>query len=180
MKIDCVLSGKSFRETAKEVRAYREELKRKVELLIDLTAQAGYDVIESILEAHVDTGETVGSLDIKYSHKSGHYKARIVVASDAILFLEFGSGLQGLNGAQNPAAVEMPFPVGAGTYPSTVPPQSADFANWEIPSPGWHYIGDDGNMHWSTGMVASMPMYRGGEEMARVVQEIARKVFAND
>jgi len=180
MKIDCVLSGKSFREAAKQVRAYREELKRKVELLIELTAQAGYEVINSILEMHIDTGDTIGSLRIAYSHRSGHYKARIVVASDAILFLEFGSGLQGLNGAQNPAAVEMPFPVGAGTYPSTAPPQHETLANWEIPYPGWFYIGDDGEKHWSTGMVASMPMYRGGEEMARVVQEIARKVFAND
>ena len=180
MRITCELSGKSFREAAKQVRAYRERLKRKIDLLIEKVAEAGYDVIEAVLEEHVDTGATIGSLNIVYSHRSGHYKARIVVSSDAILFLEFGSGLQGLNGAQNPAGVEMPFPVGAGTYPSTVPPQSEDFANWEIPSPGWHYIGDDGGMHWSTGMVASMPMYQGGEEMARVVHSIAEKVLADD
>lgn len=180
MKINCVLSGASFRQAAKDVRAYRQLLEESIATFVELVAQAGYDVIEAILEQHVETGATIGSLAVRYSKRSGTYKAKVVVASDAILFLEFGSGLQGLDGAQNPAAAEMPFPVGAGTYPSTAPPQHESLANWEIPPPGWHYIDDSGHMRWSTGMPAAMPMYQGGQAMEQQLMSIAKKVFGDD
>ena len=177
MKVDCVLSGKSFREAAKRIRQYRKDLPTLVEWFVEILAEKGYDVIESILEQHVETGQTIGSLTIKYSHRSGFYKARVVVASDAILFLEFGSGLTGLAAAQNPLAGE--FNMGPGTYPSTAPKQQPPLENWELPPPGWHYIDDAGHMRWSTGMAAAMPMYFGGKEMENELMNVAKEVFGD-
>lgn len=173
------LSGKSFREAAKMVRMYKEDLRAKVKQFVNELTEKGYDVIEAILQEHIETGETYGSLNVQYIERKGTYKARIRVSSDAILFLEFGSGLKGVEGEQNPAAVNMPFPVGAGTYPSTVPPQHESLANWEIPEPGWHYIDDSGHLRWSTGMEAAMPMYLGGREMEKELMNVAHKVFGD-
>lgn len=160
MRINCKLSGRSFREAAKAIHEYNVE--QRVQEFCRQLAEEGYKATYAILQMHVYSGQTIGSIQLIEEHNA----AKVVVSSDAILFLEFGSGLLGLGTA--PHANDYDTAYGSGTYPGK--------GHWDDPN-GWHYIGDDGKLHWSQGMVASMPMYTGGSAMRLKLAEVARKVF---
>lgn len=167
MKIECTLSAKSFRDAAEKVRQYRDSLNAKCEEFCNLVASTGYSVISYVLSEHYDTGATLGSLTIEETEKNGVYKATVRVTSDAIMFLEFGTGLVGQGTA--PHAEE--FGYGSGTWNGGV-------SQWDDPGGWWYYNGWGKKAH-TWGMAASMPMYRGGKEMERVFRQIARKVFSD-
>lgn len=172
-----VLSGDSFRFYASLLRQSREKLINKCERFIIELAEAGYNVVRAVLSENVDTGQTIGSLDLNMVEDGdGIYTATVSVESDAIMFLEFGSGLVGMFDGGSMHGGQ--FGMGPGTYPSTAKRQNPEYANWENPE-GWLYVGDDGEVHKSFGMAASMPMYRGGKEMEDRLQEIAMRVFGH-
>ena len=171
------LSGESFRFYASMLRQSQKRLTNKCERFIIELAEAGYNVVRAVLSENVETGQTIGSLDLNMIESDdGILTATVSVESDAILFLEFGSGLVGLfdGGSMHGGR----FGMGPGTYPSTAKRQNPDYANWENPE-GWIYIGEDGERHKSFGIAASMPMYRGGKEMEERLQEIAMRVFGH-
>ncbi len=167
-KYSATLSGRSFRALAEKVRKYREWLESKTEELVDALAQAGYDSIQSDLEFHEDTGATLDSMEWLSEGGNGLYKVSIRVTSDAILFLEFGSGTVGRDAAQHPLAGEKGY--GAGTFPGK--------GHWDDPN-GWiYYNAQKGNqMGWTKGQVASMPMFKGSMAIKRDVERIVREVF---
>jgi len=172
VKYDLVLSGKSFRQAARKIRAYRKTLEAQCQRFVDELAQVGYDVIEATLAEHMDTGETINSLVKIVDGGNGTYIAQVQVTSDAIMFLEFGSGLIGIGTAEHAAD----FGYGSGTYEPKAPRQNPEYDNWENPD-GWWYYGEDGHSHKSYGMVASMPMLKGGNAMVEQFTQIAKKVF---
>lgn len=172
-----VLSGDSFRFYASLLRQSREKLINKCERFIIELAEAGYNVVRAVLSENVETTQTIGSLDLNMIESGdGIFTATVSVESDAIMFLEFGSGLVGLFDGGSMHGGQ--FGMGPGTYPSTAKRQNPEYANWENPE-GWIYIGEDGERHKSFGMAASMPMYRGGKEMEDRLQEIAMRVFGH-
>ena len=128
-------------------------------------AEAGYQVTRAVLQQNVDTGLTIGSMEIVDESSNGNFRVKVVVSSDAILFLEFGSGLIG----EGTAIHAGQFGMGSGTYPS-------DKGHWADPS-GWWYYDEAGKRRHSRGMIATMPMYQGGKEMEMRWREIANKVF---
>lgn len=161
-KIKCKLSANSFLKAAQQIRKYQEDLKRKCDEFTDELAGIGAMAVSSILYEHVDTGLTVGSLSVEYDDYGYIRKARVVVSSDAILFLEFGSG-------QGEAGVHAgEFGMGPGTYPGK--------GHWNDPE-GWYYYDENGKRRHSRGMSASMPMFRGGKAMEAEMAKVAKKVF---
>lgn len=172
-KITCTLSTKSFRDAAEKIRRSKDELERKCNTFVKLVAAEGFKVVSAVLQEHVDTGETIGSVRIEEKNEFGRFTAAVRVTSDAIMFLEFGSGLVGMGTA--PHADE--FGMGSGTYPSQVPIQdrNGNYENWNNPE-GWVYY-KDGRKHRSFGMAASMPMYQGGKAMRESIEKIAKEVF---
>lgn len=169
------LSGSSFRETARKIRKYREELERKIQVFTEELAEVGEVRIREILAEHEDTGATIGSVTLLTDGSKGYYEARVQVSSDAIMFLEFGSGLAGL---EQPAIHAAEHGYGSGTYPSSAERQNPEYPNWANPE-GWQYIDGRGRLGRTTGMVASMPMYFGGKEMEQKLTEVAKRVFGN-
>lgn len=165
------LSGQSFRRLARDIMRYRREFDRKVKLFCEEVANEGQLVIMNVLAEHIDTGETIGSVKMISKGSNGVYKVSVQVTSDAILFLEFGSGLN----FAPPHAAE--HGMGPGTF-SRAKRQDPEFPNWANPD-GWWYYGNDGKSHKSYGMPASMPMYRGGKRMEEVISETAKRVFGN-
>ena len=166
------LSGNSFRETANKIREYHDNLMSLVEAFCLELAKVGETVIRSIvIEHNKGTGETLESVEIVSDSGDGFYTARIRVTSDAIMFLEFGSGLPGATNV-HPTGL-----YGAGTF-GQAPRQNPEYENWENPE-GWFYKGNDGNYHKSFGMEASMPMYKGGEAMREKLHEVAMRVFGH-
>ena len=173
-KYTLALSGESFRFNADIIRRSYQILESKCEQFVKEVAEAGYKVINAVLLEHVETGQTIGSLRIETNSENDSYKASVVVESDAIMFIEFGSGI-------NHQAISAPhaaqFGMGVGTF-GRAPRQNPDYDNWANPD-GWHYYGNDGKLHWSDGMYPSYPMYKGGKEMENRLQEIATRIFGN-
>lgn len=170
------LSGQSFRETARKIREYRRKLERKIEEFVEELAKEGMTTINSVLSAHVETGQTIGSVELITDGSNGVYKAKVQVTSDAIIFMEFGAGLIGYGA---PHAGE--FGAGPGTYPSKVQPQdrNGNYENWNNPD-GWYFYDDNNRKRHVYGTVPSMPMYLGGKEMEQKLTEVAKRVFGND
>lgn len=169
------LSVKSVKATIKALETYQEKLKKQVEQFCNELAEIGAEVIRADLATHTHgTGETLGSVKIVTEGSgSGKYRAAVQVTSDAILFIEFGSGANHGYGA--PHAGD--FGMGPGTF-SRAPSQdrTGQYENWNNPN-GWYYYGDDGHRHWSDGMTPTYPMYQGGKAMEEKFEEVARKVF---
>lgn len=171
------LSVKSVNRLKKQLEDYQKKLEKQVEQFCKELAEIGAEVIRADLATHnKGDGDTLGSVRIvtEGSGHYGYYKAKVQVTSDAILFIEFGSGANHGYGA--PHAGE--FGMGPGTYPSEVIPQdrTGKYENWNNPN-GWYYYGNDGHRHWSDGMTPTYPMYQGGKAMEEKFEEVARKVF---
>lgn len=170
------LSEASFKNLAENLRAYKQDLKDNCQIFCNELAAEGYEVIHAVLEEHKETGATVGSLiEIEQDSKGNTFKTTVQVTSDAILFLEFGSGLVGVGTANHAAE----FGMGSGTYEPKAKRQNPAYDNWENPK-GWWYTDESGKARHSVGMPAAMPMYRGGEAMKTKIQEVAMRVFGND
>lgn len=164
-KISFGLSVSEINNAVKELRKYQAELNYKCQKFADKLAELGLQTAKSVLEQHIYSGETIGSLRIETDERGAVTKLRIVVESEAILFLEFGSGIK-YSGTVNPKAEELGY--GPGTYPGK--------GHWNDPN-GWWYLGDDGEWHHSFGIEAAMPMYKSTVEMRQQIMKIAKEVF---
>ena len=95
----------------------------------------------------VDTGELVGSIVGEASGENGSIKATAGHAA----YVEFGTGVVG---AGSPHPIGWAYDVnGHGDE-------------------GWHYIGDDGHLHWTKGMPSRPYMYDTARMMAEAVPDI--------
>lgn len=175
-KYTTYLSARSMKHTAKLIRNYQKRLSSKVEQFCDELAKIGETVIRADIATHTKgTKETIGSIKIlKKGNGKDYYKAYVQVSSDAILFIEFGSGINhSMIRAPHENALETPM--GPGTF-GQAKPQNPLYENWANPD-GWHYYDAAGKLHWSDGMTPTYPMYKGGKAMEEKIEEIARKVF---
>lgn len=177
VEIKC-LSAREFKNAAKAIRQYRKKrLPKLVEKLMDELSFVGEATMMSIMEVHSDTEVTAGSIERLWTNSAnGNIIVGIVIASDAVLVLEFGSGLAGL-GAYNPLSEEIPG-YGPGTAPEQGERQNPEYANWENPE-GWWYKTDDGKTGHTFGMDPPMPVYNAQKAMENeaTVKEIVRGVF---
>lgn len=161
------LSSSEIQKAIQEIKSYQSELDYKCQKFAERLAEEGLSTAKAIIQRHVYSGETIGSLRIETDSAGKVTRLRIVVESEAILFLEFGSGIKYSN-TENPLAGE--FGYGPGTYPGK--------GHWNDPN-GWWYLGDDGEYHHTYGMEAQMPMYKASIEMAQKAVKIAKEVFKN-
>lgn len=166
-KIRVGLSVSEFKKAAEEVERYRKSLIKKCAQFTRELAELGLETSRAILRENVDTGETIGSLHIEDDSHGNIMNMKIVVQSDAILFLEFGSGIK-YSGTKNPKASEMGY--GPGTYPGK--------GHWDDPD-GWWYPDDNGGYSHTYGIEATMPMYNASVQMRDNITKLAKKVFSS-
>ena len=165
MQMTIGLSQKEIKKAVKDVEKYKQDLNKKCERLILELADLGYKTSKAILQEHIYSGQTIGSIRIDNLSDSQKTRMSIVVESSAILFLEFGAGIK-YSDTVNPKASELGM--GPGTYPGK--------GNWDNPS-GWWYLGEDGEYHHSYGIRAAMPMYQAEQAIIRDLNKIAKKIF---
>lgn len=165
------LSAKGFKDAAKQIRKYKKELvEKKVQEFVDELSFVGEAEIERILIGWTDTGATLGSMQRIFDESPAKSKCIVRVSSDAILFLEFGSGPMGFAGARNPEEGRM------GYHPYGYTKTARTVADME--ENGWWYKSDhSGRQGISFGIPAVMPMYRGGKKMEQEIYKVAKKVF---
>jgi len=165
MQIKFGLSPKEIGKAIKGIEEYKKGLNKKCERLILELADLGYKTSKAILQEHIYSGQTIGSIRIENLSDSQKTRMSIVVESSAILFLEFGAGIK-YSSTAHPKASELGM--GPGTYPGK--------GYWDSPS-GWWYLGDDGEYHHSYGIEAAMPMYQAEQAIIRDMNKVAKKIF---
>lgn len=162
-------SPSSIDNAIKEIRDYQNSLERKCEILVDRISDIGLQCVKAVLSRHRSgSGATIGSARIEFSTQGSIKSASIVVESDAILFLEFGSGIKYNQSEAHPKASELGY--GVGTYPN----QTHAFDE-----NGWWYQDDDGVWKHSYGIKADMPMYKGAMKMHNELVRVAKEVFTS-
>lgn len=168
------LSAGGFRQLANDIRKYRLDLQEKCEEFAYRLSEIGLQKAKSILIEHVDTGQTIGSLRVEDSSDGKVTKMAVVVESNAILFLEFGTGLVADSGEKNPKAGELGY--GPGTYSNSQKGKD----HWNDPNGWWYQKEEGGEWYHTHGIEACMPMYKASVEMRNQVSQIAREVFGED
>lgn len=177
MIVEFSLDSKSIGDAIEKIRKYRKEFEKKCEQLVSELAELGYQTAYEIISDHVFDGNTLGSLRVE--QVAGADNIFVVSArSEAILILEFGSGLPASR-APHPEAAK--HGMGAGTL--------SEKGHWNDPN-GWYYPTDDyrlinkynkdgtqGYGH-SKGMTPQMPFYKAAREIERQIADVAERVFA--
>lgn len=159
------MSRSSIKTAQKQLRDYQKEITEKCRLLVHKLSEIGLDSTKAILQQHVDTGQTIGSLKIEENSSGKIIRMAVVVESEAILFLEFGAGIKYAS-AENSKAGELGF--GPGTYSGA--------GHWNDPN-GWWYPDEHGEYRHTYGTKASMPMYKASVKMRTSVLKTAKEVF---
>lgn len=119
----------------KAARATRQRLLGKVvqaKAEWDRITDEAYEQIERVLSEHIFDGKTYESLHKEEIVVDGHRLVRISAESEAILFLEFGTGLFAL---ESPHPMASDFGMGAGTF--------SPGGHWDDPSGWWFPTSDE-------------------------------------
>lgn len=173
MKVTMRLNPESISRAIKQLESYEDELKEHAEEIVSILSMRGYDVAYSIMAGNVYSGETLDSLTIVEESPTKHI---LMANSKAILFFEFGAGVQGVG---HPLAGEVGM--GAGTYPGQTHAFDPD---------GWWYPTNDPQLVqrvWkgqgyghSYGNPPRMPMYMAAKTMRDELLDVAKEVFGHD
>lgn len=159
-------------EAIERLNSYSHRLEQYAAEIVRRLSLIGYDVAYQILSDHIYSGETINSLTI-IENDATHYT--IMASSVALIFLEFGAGI---NGGGHPLNGE--FGTGPGTYPGQ--------KNALNPR-GWWYPTDDKNLAvvynksgqgfgHSYGNPPYMPFYNASRKIRDDILTVAREVFS--
>ena len=152
-----------------QLRRYRDDVPQKVERLFDKLSYLG------AFRARVDFTSAMyaGTNDVEVSVEPKDNGFEIVATGQAVLFIEFGTGIKN---PEHPQSAE--FGYAHGTY-------GKGHGAYEH---GWVYYGEQGNagqpiregVYRTLGNPPARAMYNASKEMREKIAEIAREVFRND
>lgn len=146
MIVRCSLDSDSIGRAIERVKKYRDWVAQWPNRVGKRLADLGYQVVITILNDHVWSGETLNNLSVE---KVGEGQFVLTTSSQAILFFEFGAGVVGYG---HPLAATFGF--GPGTYPPTNP----DDPKWDDAG-GWWFV-KDGRRYHTYGNPPYMPFYQ--------------------
>lgn len=180
-KISFRLNSASISKAIQDIEAYKKKVESLGDAIAKAMAEIGYNVAYGVMQGHVFSGETAGSLTVEQVSEN---KYILYAESKAILFFEFGAGVRYGSGypwgeikwEDNPA-------YGPGTYPGA--------GHWDDPN-GWWFPTDDprliistskdedGNIQgWghSYGNKPYMPFYKADKAIKDNLVEVARTLI---
>lgn len=161
MKIKVKLTTESIDSAIQQLEQYAASLEQKSEELVKRLGDYGHDSAANNL-GHVDTGETLASLQFTCNGTSG-----TITVGGAAVWIEFGTGVLKNAGAPHPKRDELGmsawgeygkgFGKGKWWYPDR------DYG-WELP-------------HITAGIPMNPFMWSAAQEMRMELNDIAREVF---
>ena len=161
------LDPKSVADAITELRMYKEELERRVRLLIETLVDRGAEIARAkVIEYDaILNGDMLDSINGFMAGDIGYIR----VDSNYALFVEFGTG---------PAGAKRPHPLG-GNYKPTGWFTAADGKPMDEIY-GWTPIeADDGEIiYFTTGQPSKPFMYETAMQLRELLPEIAMEVFA--
>lgn len=175
-----VLSLSSIEKSIKELKEYKDSLNDKCrEVVKRLTEEALKIISLKIAEAaitvettssgtQIETGQDfAGDPSVIYEDTPKGNKATISVKGEDIIFIEFGAGVY-----YNGPAGTSPHPKGE-TFGFVIGGYGKGMGVNKV----WGYYGDDGELHLTHGVKATMPMYSAIMEVAQLAPAICKEVF---
>ena len=171
MKVNVVVKDTDVDIAYAEIHGYfsRENIEKKGREFVKKLTDLGYDEAINAL-GHVDTGETLASIEKTVSGNTG----RISAGGNAV-WLEFGTGV-----AKNGAAGSSPHPLGVehgmiiGQYGNG---HGASPDGWWYPVDGNPDNHERSNWRHTYGIEANMFMYKTFRKMVEEIPTIAKEVF---
>ena len=162
MNIECTLSTRSIMDAAKQLRKYAESLQSKTENLVQELGDYGLDSAANLL-GHVDTGETLESLQFTREGTSG-----TVTAGGNAVWIEFGTGvLANAGDAPHPKKDEVGA-VGWGEY------------GLGLGKDTWWFTNKYGKQVWTAGIHMNPFMYETAQSLRFSLTDFAKEAFRDD
>ena len=173
-KITITLSQKSVQDAIRQIKAYKNDLTYKCQLLAEKLAENGVEIARVQL-ADLDaifTKELISSIHAEYkgSVKGGGIWA-VVAGTDHAMFVEFGTGIVG---KRSPYPGKLPEGVDWQYASGKTIRQLADGRY------GWFYQDDNGEWWFTEGMPSRPFMYYTAQELEKIVVETAKEVFGGN
>ena len=156
-KIEFELNSHSIDRAIKQIRKLDAEWDRKIDTLLQRLSSIGATKASLDFSRAVYTGDN----DVSVSVEPIENGYSIIASGEAVLFIEFGSGVT--YGYGHPAPMEY----GPGTYPGE--------GHWNDPK-GWYLPKEKGGTH-TYGNPPSATMYHTAKDLRQEVLRIAREVF---
>lgn len=161
----------SIQAAIRQLEAYKrwlndkaEELKRRVAFLIATNAREIFN--NAVADDLINEAAIIGNVDVTVEH-NGNVTLVIAKGEDAV-FMEFGAGVYhngSVGSSPNPLGANLGFTIGSyglGNGAKNV----------------WGFKDENGDLHLTHGVPASMPMYRSMMAVVNNIEQIAREVFS--
>ncbi len=162
--IDVELTPEGVEKCLRELKEYFEWVERKTNEIREKLAIIGAQEASIRFASAMYDGVNDVYIDVQ---KVGENAWKIVAQGDAVCFIEFGAGVH-FNGVEPYPKPRPQGVVGIGEY-------GLGLGKYD----GWYYLDDKGELVYTHGNPAAMPMYYAGQEMRRQLLAIAKEVFGN-
>lgn len=156
---------KEIRDYADWVKRKTDELRTRVAYFIAKDASAVFNT--AVADDLIGEGAVIGSVDVVVED-NGNMTLVIANGEDAV-FMEFGAGVYyngGVGSSPNPLGAALGYTIGS-------------YGNGNGAKAVWGFKGDDGALHLTHGVPASMPLYRALQSVVNDIEQIAREVFSS-
>ena len=156
---------KEIRDYADWVKRKTDELRERVAYFIAKDASAVFNT--AVADDLIGEGAVIGSVNVVVED-NGNMTLVIANGEDAV-FMEFGAGVYyngGVGSSPNPLGAALGYTIGS-------------YGNGNGAKAVWGFKGDDGALHLTHGVPASMPLYRALQSVVNDIEQIAREVFSS-
>lgn len=155
---------KELRDYARWVERKAEELRERVAYFIAKDASAVFNT--AVADDLIGEGFVTGSVEVTV--KPGTDGVTLVIADgeDAV-FMEFGAGVYNngpVGSSPNPLGADLGFTIGS-------------YGQGKGAREVWGFRGEDGKLHLTHGVPASMPLYKAVQAVSSDLVKIAKEVF---
>ena len=156
---------KDIRDYADWVKRKTDELRERVAYFIAKDASAVFNT--AVADDLIGEGAVIGSVNVVVED-NGNMTLVIANGEDAV-FMEFGAGVYyngGVGSSPNPLGAVLGYTIGS-------------YGKGNGAKSVWGFKGEDGTLHLTHGVPASMPLYRALQSVVNDIEQIAREVFSS-
>lgn len=156
---------KEIRDYADWVKRKTDELRERVAYFIAKDASAVFNT--AVADDLIGEGAVIGSVNVVVED-NGNMTLVIANGEDAV-FMEFGAGVYyngGVGSSPNPLGAALGYTIGS-------------YGKGNGAKAVWGFKGEDGALHLTHGVPASMPLYRALQSVVNDIEQIAREVFSS-
>ena len=156
---------KEIRDYAEWVKRKTDELRERVAYFIAKDASAVFNT--AVADDLIGEGAVIGSVNVVVED-NGNMTLVIANGTDAV-FMEFGAGVYyngGVGSSPNPLGAALGYTIGS-------------YGKGNGAKSVWGFKGEDGTLHLTHGVPASMPLYRALQSVVNDIEQIAREVFSS-